>query len=129
MTARAVQEHLRSLGSPEAAASAARYYKTGPGQYAEGDIFLGLCAVVMSRLAKEYRDLSFNELQVLIRSAVHEDRSLALLVLVLRVSKSDEATKKMERFAIDGRRLVAPLPRCPARAMDPLLGWRRLTVK
>jgi hypothetical protein len=52
MTAAQVQDHLRSLGDPEAAALAARYFKTGPGQYGEGDIFLGLRAAVMHSLAR-----------------------------------------------------------------------------
>jgi len=92
MTARSIQEHLRGLSSPEAAA--ARYFKTGPGQYAEGDIFLGLRATVMHGLAKQYQTLPFDEIPILLQSATHEDRLLALLILVRRVSKSDEAMKK-----------------------------------
>jgi len=94
MTAREVQEQLRSLSSPEAAAIAARYFKTGQGEYGEGDIFLGLRAAVMHKLAKEHRQLPFVELKLLLRSAIHEDRLLALLILVLRTSRSDETTKK-----------------------------------
>jgi 3-methyladenine DNA glycosylase AlkD len=94
MTASAVQEQLRSLSSPEAAALAARFFKTGPGQYGEGDVFLGLRAADMHRLAKEHRQLPFDELPLLLRSAIHEDRMLALLILVLRTSKGDEAIKK-----------------------------------
>jgi 3-methyladenine DNA glycosylase AlkD len=94
MTARVVQEHLASLGSPEAAARAARYFKTGPGEYGEGDIFLGLRAAVMHRLAKEYRVLALDELRVLLQSTIHEDRLLALLILVRRVLKGDEAIRK-----------------------------------
>jgi 3-methyladenine DNA glycosylase AlkD len=94
MTARELQERLRSLSSPEAAALAARYFKTGPGEYGEGDVFLGLRAAVMHRLAKEYRELAFDDLQLLLRSAVHEERMMALLILVLRTSKGGAATRK-----------------------------------
>jgi 3-methyladenine DNA glycosylase AlkD len=94
MTAQDVQNRLRSLGSPDAAAASARFFKTGPGQYGEGDVFLGLRASELHRLAKEYRTLPIDELIVLLRSPIHEDRSLALLILVSRASKSDEATKK-----------------------------------
>jgi 3-methyladenine DNA glycosylase AlkD len=94
MTARNVQEQLRSLGSPETAALAARFFKTGPGEYGEGDVFLGLRAAVLHRMAKEHRQLPFVELKLLLRSAIHEDRLLALLILVLRTSQSDETTKK-----------------------------------
>jgi 3-methyladenine DNA glycosylase AlkD len=94
MTARKVQDQLRSLSSPEAAALAARFFKTGPGQYGEGDVFLGLRAAELHKLAKEHRALSFDELRLLLRSEIHEDRLLALLILGVRASKSDEATKK-----------------------------------
>ncbi len=94
MTARSIQEHLRSLGSPEAAVAAARYFKTGPGEYAEGDIFLGLRAAMMHGLAKQYQTLPFDEIPALLKSAAHEDRMLALLILVRRVLKSDAAPKK-----------------------------------
>jgi 3-methyladenine DNA glycosylase AlkD len=94
ITAREIQEALRSLGSPEAAAAAARFFKTGPGEYGEGDVFLGLRAAQMHGLAKIHRSLPWDELLVLLRSEVHEDRMLALLILVRRVSQSDDATKK-----------------------------------
>ena len=94
MTARIVQERLRSLSSPEAAAAAARYFKTGPGEYGEGDIFLGLRAAVMHRSGQGNRHSRSVELKSLLRSAIHEDRLLALLILVRQASESDESTKK-----------------------------------
>jgi 3-methyladenine DNA glycosylase AlkD len=94
MNAADVQKHLRSLGDPEAATAAARYFKTGSGQYGEGDVFLGLRAAVMHGLAKKYYALPIDELTVLLRSPIHEDRLLALLVLIRRVSRADMATKK-----------------------------------
>jgi 3-methyladenine DNA glycosylase AlkD len=94
MTAREIQERLRGLGSPEAVAQAARYFKTGPGQYGEGDVFLGLRAAVLHRLAKEYGALGWDGVCLLLRSGIHEDRLLALLILVRRVVKGDEATRK-----------------------------------
>jgi 3-methyladenine DNA glycosylase AlkD len=94
MTAREIQDRLRGLGSPEDAAFASRYFKTGPGQYGEGDIFLGLRAAVMHRLAGECRALAIEEVCRLLQSATHEDRMLALLILVRRVLKADESTRK-----------------------------------
>jgi 3-methyladenine DNA glycosylase AlkD len=94
MTARQVQERMHSVGSSEAAAQAARFFKTGPGKYGEGDVFLGLGAAVMHRLAKEYDSLTIDELTVLLRSPTHEVRLLALLILVRRISPGDEAIKK-----------------------------------
>jgi 3-methyladenine DNA glycosylase AlkD len=94
MTATDVQQRLRSLGDPEAAMAASRYFKTGSGQYGDGDVFLGLRAAVMHGLAKEYHALPIDELTILLRSPIHEDRMLALLILVRRVYKGEKATKK-----------------------------------
>jgi 3-methyladenine DNA glycosylase AlkD len=94
MTAAEIQEQLRRLGSPEAAAQAARFFKTGPGQYGEGDLFLGLRAQEMHRLSKEHVGLSVRDLRVLLRSPVHEDRALALLILVRQAAKGDSGVKE-----------------------------------
>jgi 3-methyladenine DNA glycosylase AlkD len=94
MTASEIQNHLRGLSSPEAAARAARFFKSGPGQYGEGDILLGLRAEVMHRLSKEYHSLPFRDLRILLRSPVHEDRSLALLILVRQATKGDGTVKQ-----------------------------------
>jgi len=94
MTLLEIQSRLRALGNPEAAAFAARYFKTGPGQYGEGDVFLGLRAAVMHALAKEYKALALDQAIELLRSAIHEDRLLALLILVRRASKADRLAKK-----------------------------------
>ena len=94
MNAREVQERLRSLAEPEAAATAARYFKTGPGEYGNGDVFLGLRAADMHALAKEFLPLAVDEITVLLRSPIHEDRLLALLILVRRVFRGDAATRK-----------------------------------
>ena len=94
MTASEVQARLRRLGNPVAAAQAARYFKTGPGEYGAGDIFLGLNAAVMHGLAKEFQSLPIDEIAVLLRSPIHEDRMLALLIMVRRVARADDATRK-----------------------------------
>jgi 3-methyladenine DNA glycosylase AlkD len=94
MTAREAQEHLRRLGSPKAAELARRYCKAGPGEYAEGDVFLGLRAAVMHQLTKTYSNLALGQVRTLLRSPVHEDRSLALLILARRAAHGDEPTKK-----------------------------------
>lgn len=93
-TAKDAKRKLKSLGSPESAKMAARFFKTGPGQYGEGDIFLGIQAKVMHATSREYRSLPLEELETLLRSPIHEERMLALLVLVLQVKKAEESQKK-----------------------------------
>jgi len=78
MTAREIQDRLRALENPEAAAFAARYFKTGPGQYGEGYVFLGLRAKVTHALAREYKSLAREQALELLTSSIHEDRMLAL---------------------------------------------------
>jgi 3-methyladenine DNA glycosylase AlkD len=94
MTAGEIQSHVRSLGSPEAAAQAARFFKTGAGQYGEGDTFLGLRAATMHALAKQHHELAVDQLVVLLQSPIHEERMLALLVMVRRALKGGEAVKR-----------------------------------
>jgi 3-methyladenine DNA glycosylase AlkD len=94
LTARDLQARLRDLGSPGAAAHAARFFKTGPGQYGEGDLFLGVRVPVLRKLAVEFRALPEGEVLTLLRSGVHEERLLALLLLVLIASTGDQGTKR-----------------------------------
>ncbi len=94
MTTREIQQRLRSLGNPEAAAFAARYFKTGPGQYGEGDTFLGIRAPVMHKLAREYQTVTMQVALSPLRSGFHEDRLLALLILVRQFQKGDEAGRQ-----------------------------------
>jgi 3-methyladenine DNA glycosylase AlkD len=94
MNSREIQDRLRALGNPQAAAFAARYFKTGPGQYGEGDLFLGLRVPVMRALAKEYHALGLDHVIELLRSAIHEDRLLALLIMVRRATKAVREVRK-----------------------------------
>ncbi len=72
------QQHLCSLGSPEQAANLARFFKTGPGQYGEGDQFIGVKVPVIRKVAKEFTSLPLTEAEYLLHSAIHEERLLAL---------------------------------------------------
>ena len=94
MTVRAIQQHLEALGDPEKAAHAQRFFKTGPGQYGEGDVFRGIRVPVLRKLAKDYQHLPLAETVALLQSPFHEDRLLALLILVRAFSKGDDAVKK-----------------------------------
>ena len=93
-TARDGLDQLQALGSPEAAALAARYFKTGPGQYGESVVFLGVRVPALRKLAGEFRALPEGEVLSLLGSEFHEARLLALLIWVRAASKGDEATKR-----------------------------------
>lgn len=78
---------LRRRASPERAKIVARFFKTGPGQYGEGDVFLGVSVPDTRSVAKKYDNLSIPEIKQLLSSEIHEDRLLALLMLVERFRK------------------------------------------
>lgn len=84
MTAEAIIKALRSYGSPEKAKHLSRFFKTAPGDYGEGDQFLGVIVPHTRLVAKENRETSYDELQKLLDSPWHEARLCALLILVLR---------------------------------------------
>jgi 3-methyladenine DNA glycosylase AlkD len=94
MKATEARKKLNALASPEVAASSARFFKTGPGQYGEGDTFIGVRVPVLRKLAREFRHLPLTEIEALLQSPVHEERLLALLVLVLGVGKCADAHRK-----------------------------------
>ncbi|MBN1268050.1 MAG: DNA alkylation repair protein [Kiritimatiellae bacterium] len=89
-----MQRALRRLGSPKKAAFLQTFFKTGPGEYGAGDIFLGVTVPDARKLAREHLDLPLPSLLRLLRSPVHEERLVALLILVERFRKGDEAERK-----------------------------------
>lgn len=84
MTADFILSELRSIGSAEKAVHLSRFFKTAPGQYGEGDLFLGVVVPQTRSIAKENKTAPLEELQKLLNSPWHEARLCALLILVLR---------------------------------------------
>lgn len=85
---------LRACGSVKRAEASAWFFKTEPGEYGEGDRFLGVCAPDLRRTAKEFQDLPLVETSKLLGSPWHEARALALLVWVKIYERGDEATRR-----------------------------------
>ena len=71
-----------------------RYFKTGKGEYGEGDIFWGIRTPDKRKIAKKYRNLGFGDLRQLLKSKIHDEREMALLILVDKYEKGSEADKK-----------------------------------
>jgi 3-methyladenine DNA glycosylase AlkD len=91
-----IKREIKSLSDPKRARLLAGYFKTGPGQYGEGDIFLGLTASQIKKIARQFSDLSLARIQKLLSSRFHEHRSVALAILVRQYQKAkDEKTKKV----------------------------------
>ncbi|MFF0815746.1 DNA alkylation repair protein [Rhodococcus sp. NPDC003318] len=86
-----VMRALAERADPDDAAHLQRFFKTGPGEYGEGDVFLGVRVPATRQVAKEFVDLSLPEIDLLLDSAVHEHRLAALLILVGRFERADAA--------------------------------------
>lgn len=82
MSLSVVKSALASKSNPEKAKLLSRYFKTGKGQYGEGDIFIGVTVLDIRIIAKQNRDLNLSEIKKLITSKIHEHRMTALLILV-----------------------------------------------
>lgn len=82
MRASEVCSRLQVLGDRERAQVLQRFFKTAPGEYGEGDVFVGLRVPEIRKLAKEYLALPFSEIIQLLQSSIHEARLLALLILI-----------------------------------------------
>ncbi len=89
-----IRARLRQLGDPEKACFLQRFFKTGPGEYAEGDRFIGLKVPQVRLLLREYRGLTPADTLPLLASPLHEERLFALLALVRCFEKGDEATRE-----------------------------------
>ena len=98
-------KEIKSVSNPDKAKFLQRFFKTGKGEYAEGDFFLGIVVPVQRQIAKKYKPLSFPELKKLITSKYHEERLIALLILVERFKKAKEDEKeKIVKFYLDNRK-------------------------
>lgn len=94
MSANEIRRKIRGLANTERAEFSQRFFKTGPGEYGEGDIFLGLSVPQMRALAREYRAISSQEVVDLLQSAIHDERAIALFILVQAFAKGDVAKKR-----------------------------------
>lgn len=93
MTAQEISRLLRKLADPERAAHSARYFKTGRGEYGEGDKFLGIRVPEIRAQVKKCESTSLAEIQTLLMSVFHEVRLFALLLLVRKFAKGDDQEK------------------------------------
>ena len=89
-----VKKDLKSLENKEKAKILSGFFKTGKGQYGEGDKFLGITVPNQRKIAKKYVDLSIKEVEQLLHSKIHEHRLTALIIWTYQFEKADEKTKE-----------------------------------
>lgn len=102
-----LQAALRAAARPAHAAVAQSFFKTGPGEYGEGDVFLGVRVPAIRALAKSGDDLSLAEVRRLLHARFHEERLLGLLLLVRRFEQGGEPERRVifELYLSETRRI------------------------
>lgn len=88
------EDALRALAHPGKAATAAAYFKTGKGEYGEGDLFYGIRVPQVREVARQFNTLSLPACVALLQSPYNEARLMALAILVRRFEKGDTATQE-----------------------------------
>ncbi|MBN2396406.1 MAG: DNA alkylation repair protein, partial [Candidatus Atribacteria bacterium] len=91
---KAIKEEFQKLSSLKRANHSQKYFKTGKGEYGEGDIFLGLRVPDVRKIARKYRTISIEIASEFLQSPFHEERLFALIVLVNHFKKADEKAKE-----------------------------------
>ncbi len=89
-TAMQVRTELLRLADPVRAKNSARFFKTGPGEYGEGDKFIGVVVPLQRKIAQQSLGLPLSEVEQLLSNPVHEERLTAMLILVYQFSRADE---------------------------------------
>ena len=104
---RQITHELAKLGDPEQAAVLRRFFKTGPGQYGEGDLFRGIKVPALRQIVKKYPDLPLADAERLLHAGHHEDRLLGLLFLVAGFEKGGaEVRSGIYRLYLDNTRFI-----------------------
>ena len=94
LTVTSIRRTLRAHANPDSVAILQRFFKTGPGEYAEGDRFIGVKLPGLRAVCRECRGLSLDDACRLLRSPIHEERTLALLIMVDAFVRGDEELRR-----------------------------------
>ena len=98
MSHSAVSAELKSLANTKIAAQRSSFFKTGKGEYGYGDQFLGIEVPKLRIVAKKHQDLSGADIKKLAGSKLHEDRFVALAILVAQYKKAKQSSAQKDLF-------------------------------
>ena len=98
VSAKQAIEELKAMGNPSRAHHSQGYFKTGPGEYGEGDVFLGLTVPAVRKIAGKHQDLDLSEIAKLMDSHLHESRLCGLIILTNQYKKLKSDKEKKSTF-------------------------------
>lgn len=101
-----IKKEVKSKGTKERAQVAQRYFKTGKGQYGEGDIFYGITVPESRKLAVKYKDIPLKDIEQLLKSKIHEERLIALLILVHNYKVNPENREEIYNFYLSNTQYI-----------------------
>ena len=103
LTAANLQRELAALAIKNQATELARFFKTGPGQYGEGDVFIGVKVPDTRATCRHFKDLPLEEVYLLLDSEVHEHRLAGLVIITERFkrAKTDRLREELFEFYLD----------------------------
>jgi 3-methyladenine DNA glycosylase AlkD len=97
-----IKKELRRNSNKKKAQILQSFFKTAPGQYGYGDIFIGVTVPKIREIARKYEAASLENIHTLLKSAIHEERLFALIILVSKFKKANESGKKdIYRFYLE----------------------------
>lgn len=94
MTLAALRKEIEGAADKKQAQVLQGFFKTGEGQYGQGDVFLGIKVPQQRKIAKTYQDLGLAEVEELLASGIHEHRLIALFILIFKYRSADPGGKK-----------------------------------
>lgn len=102
-----LKKELRKIAEPKRAKVLQRFFKTGKGEYGEGDMFLGITVPKLRKIAQKYKDLDFVSIGNLLKSKIHEERLIALLILVDKFNAGSDLDKnKIYSFYLQNTKYI-----------------------
>ena len=107
MSATQVVKEIQKLANRTRAHNLQKFFQTAPGQYGEGDVFLGLTVPQVRIIAKAYKEISLKEVEKLTRSTFHEVRLCGLVILTLKYKAAKDRTEKKPLFDLYMRAMMA----------------------
>lgn len=96
-----IDKELKQNSDKSKADKLQKYFKTGKGEYGEGDIFLGLSLDFLNQTAKKYKDIELKDIKKLLKSKYHEERTFALIILVNLYKNKKSDKKKIVDFYLN----------------------------